>query len=147
MGEKAIDARSVGSIATLENGKFQGDTSGMFTGTETYLETYSLNGIFKNTDTNYNEDVTRINSLGINATSITWLASHNVRSDSSYTRFYVRYLNTSGDVNNGGLCNVFSSGLKAGFSPSYGFRPIFLLSSDIQISSGSGSTEDPYVIE
>ena len=147
MGEKAIDARSVGSIATLENGKFQGDTSGMFTGTETYLETYGLNGIFKNADTNYNEDVTRINSLGINATSITWLASHIVVSGSSDSYFDVRYLNTSGGVRNYGLCIVNSSGNADNYSPSYGFRPIFLLSSDIQISSGSGSSEDPYVIE
>ena len=147
MGEKAIDARSVGSIATLENGEFQGDTSGMFTGTETYLETYSLNGIFKNTDTNYNEDVTRINNLGINATSITWLASRVVISVSSDTYFYVRYLNTSGDVNFTYSCGVYPNGYAGCVSPSCGFRPIFLLSSDIQISSGSGSSEDPYIIE
>ena len=146
-GTKAIDARSVGSIATLENGKFQGDTSGMFTGTETYLETYGLNGIFKNEDTNYNEDVTRINSLGINATSITWLASRNVNSYSSDADFFVRILNTHGGVDIKGLCTVDSSGGTYYITPSFGFRPIFLLSSDIQISSGSGSSEDPYVIE
>ena len=146
-GTKAIDARSVGSIATLENGEFQGDTSGMFTGTEIYLETYSLNGIFKNTDTNYNEDVTKIKNLGINATSNTLLASRNVNSDSSYTTFYVRYLNTSGGIYDYNLCGVRFSGNMGIGSPSYGFRPVFLLSSDIQISSGSGSSEDPYVIE
>ena len=147
MGTKAIDARSVGSIATLENGKFQGDTSGMFTGTETYLETYSLNGIFKDKDTNYNEDVTKIKNLGINATSNTLLASRHVYSDSSSTYFYVRSLFTYGRVNYVDLCIVYSSRLTNYFSPSYGFRPVFLLPSDIQISSGSGSSEDPYVIE
>lgn len=146
MGTKAIDARSVGSIATLENGKFQGDTSGMFTGTETYLETYSFNGIFKDNDTNYSEDVKRINSLGIDTTN-SWLASRDVNSNSSFTYFYVRLLLTSGDVNDSSLCCVGSSGYTDAMSLICGFRPIFLLTSDIQISSGSGSSEDPYVIE
>ena len=92
----------------------------MFTGTETYLETYSLNGIFKNTDTNYNEDVTRINNLGINATSNTWLASHNVNSGSSSAYFYVRFLYTSGSVDHYYLCYVNSSGGTYNGSPSYG---------------------------
>ena len=146
-GTKAIDARSVGSIATLENGKFKGDTSGMFTGTEAYLETYSLNGIFKNTDTNYNVDVTRINSLGINAASNTWLASRGVASSSGDAYFNVRFLNTSGGVYGYSLCGVNLKGGTYGGSESCGFRPVFLLSSDLQISSGSGSSEDPYVIE
>ena len=148
IGTKAIDARSVGSIATLENGKFQEDTSGMFTGTETYLETYSWNGILKNTDTNYNEDVTRINSLGINATSITWLASRYVLSYSDYVYFYVHYLGTTnGNVYDNYLCNVFSNGNVLNKSWTSGFRPVFLLLSDIQISNGSGTSEYPYVIE
>jgi len=148
MGTKAIDARSVGSIATLgADGKFQGDTSGMFTGTETYLETYSLNGIFKDTDTNYNEDRTRINSLEINATSDTWIASHFVYSRSDATDFSVQFFNVHGNIAHPNLCSVGRSGVDFSYSESCGLRPVFLLPSDIIISRGDGSEENPYVIE
>ena len=148
MGTKAIDARSIGSIATLEEGKFQGDTSGMFTGTETYLETYGLNGKFKDEDTNYNEDVNQINALDLYATDYTWLASRYVGSRSSGTGFYVRGLDTSGTVGYYRyLCYVYSSGNAGISSATFGFRPVFLLSSDVVISSGDGSESNPYVIE
>ena len=147
MGEKAIDARSVGSIATLENGKFQGDTSGMFTGTETYLTTYGWNGKFKNMDTNYEEDVNQINDLGLNATVVnTWLASRYVASNSSNTLFKVRCMDNSGSVFNY-LCIVYSYGGTNSLSYPYGFRPVFLLPSDILITGGDGSLENPYLIE
>lgn len=146
-GTKAIDARSIGSIATLNGeGKFQGDTSGMFTGTESYLETYSLNGIFKDTDTNYNEDVNQMKALGLRAVNHTWLASRYVNSDSSNTYFDVRYLFSS-TVNVRKLCYVDTSGSKGTGSSAFGLRPVFLLSSDVVISSGDGSENNPYVIE
>lgn len=76
MNENAIDARSLGSIATIKDGKFQGDTSGMYSG-GSYLNAYE----FKDADTNYEEDVNQIKVLGLNATGNTWLASRNVTSD------------------------------------------------------------------
>ena len=150
MDEKGIakDARSLGSIATLENGKFQEDTSGMYTGTYDYLETYSWNGKFKVADTNYKEDVDQLKALGLNATSgYTWLASRNVGSGSSNSNFVVRYVRTSGSLRNYSLCDVYSNGYASGFSTPYGFRPVFLLTSDVVISSGDGNSENPYVIE
>ena len=75
-GEKALDARSVGSIAILENGKFKKDIdTKMWRGTEEYIENYKLNDKFKNEDTNYKEDVEQINLLGLNSTDNTWFAS------------------------------------------------------------------------
>ena len=147
MDENAIDARSIGSIATLEGGKFQGDTSGMFTGTYTYLETYGWNGKFKDTGTNHTEDVKQINALGLNATDYTWLASRNVISGSSVTYFFVSVLDTSGTEYYGDLCRVYSDGNTITGSAARGFRPVFLLSSDVVISSGDGSESNPYVIE
>ena len=148
MGTKAIDARSVGSLATLgENGKFQGETSEMFTGTATYLETYSLNGIFKDKNTNDSEDITRIGSLRINASSYTWLASRGVNSSVGSTYFFVECIDQAGIFCSNRLCIVYPTGATSGSKASSGFRPVFLLPADIQINSGSGSSGDPYVIE
>ena len=150
MDEKGIakDARSLGSIATLENGKFQEDTSGMYTGTYDSLETYSWNGKFKVADTNYKEDVDQLKALGLNATSgYTWLASRDVNSASRLSDFNVRYVFASGFFSNLRLCDVNSSGDANGYSLAYGFRPVFLLTSDVVISSGDGNSENPYVIE
>ena len=148
MDEKALDARCLGSKATPEGGKFQIDTAGMFTGTETYLTTYGLNGKFKNEDTNYKEDVNQIIALGLNATSgSTWLASRYVGSGSSYADVGVRYMDSSGSVNNGDFCGVGSDGYTVSYSRSYCFRPVFLLPSDILITGGDGSFEQPYLIE
>lgn len=148
MDEKAIDARCLGSKATLEDGKFKDDTSGMFTGTAAYLETYNWNGKFKDEDTNYEEDVGQINALGLNAKSgNTWLASRYINNKSSYTSFIVHFMFASGGVGYNGLCSVNSECEMRVESHSNGFRPVFLLSSDIIISSGDGSSEHPYIIE
>ena len=93
MDENAIDARCLGSKATLKDGKFEVDTSGMFTGTESYLETYKWNGKFKDEDTNYEEDVAQIIELSLYGTSgYTWLASRYVYSNSDNTSFCLRIL-------------------------------------------------------
>lgn len=148
MGTKAIDARSVGSLATLgENGKFQRETSEMFTGTATYLKTYGLNGIFKDKNASYSEDITRIKSLRINASSYTWLASRGVNSSVGSTYFFVECIDQAGIFRSNRLCIVYPTGGTSESKAAEGFRPVFLLSSDIQINSGSGSSGDPYVIE
>ena len=150
MDEKGIakDARSLGSIGTLENGKFQEDTSGMYTGTYDYLETYSWNGKFKVEDANCKEDVDQLKALGLNATSgYTWLASRGIGSLPSNSDFRVRRVNTSGNVDNYSLCDVYSSGYTRSYRNKDGFRPVFLLTSDVVISSGDGNSENPYVIE
>ena len=147
----ATDARSLGSIATLKDGKFQKeDTEGMWSGTEDYLTTYKWNGKFKEGDTNYTEDVNQLKTLGLNATSgdYTWLASRNVGSGSIIPTFGVHLVYASGAVDSYyALCRVGSNGYTDSNSGAYGFRPVFLLPSDVVISSGDGSSENPYVIE
>ena len=118
MDENAIDARSIGSIATLNGeGKFQGDTSGLYSGGESYLDDYE----FKDEDTNYTEDIRQINTLGLN-TSTTLMASRFVR-DSSGFIFCVRILSPSSNWFDGSLGYVYSSGSTNYFSITYGFRP------------------------
>ena len=145
----ATDARCLGSNPTLtSDSKFQSDVSGMWSGTYDYLTTYSWNNKFKTADTNYKDDVGQLNTLGLNVSSgNTWLASRDVCSSSYYAYFLVRFVISSGDDDLGNLCNVYSDGSTSSSSPSFGFRPIFLLSSNIVISDGDGSSEKPYVIE
>ncbi len=67
----ATDARCLGSIPTLNSSsKFQGDTtSEMWSGSYQYLTDYNWNNKFKNSDTNYLEDVKQLNDLGLNVSS------------------------------------------------------------------------------
>ena len=97
MGTKAIDARCLGSIATLrEDRKFQEDTSGMWS-SEEYQYIINLNSIFKNSDINYKEDETRIKKLGTNATNTSWLASRSVDSSSTQTLLSTGLIEVSGN--------------------------------------------------
>ena len=151
MGTKAIDARSVGSTSTLKNGKFQGDTSNMWSSDEQFMIDYSLNGIFKQTqDPSPYNDLDRYNDLGIKATSDTWFTSR-YRGVQGGTKNYslgIYYLKTSSTyLSSDRLCYVNSNGNMSYASETYGLRPIFLLPTDTIISSGDGSEENPYVIE
>lgn len=148
----AIDARCLGSIPTLaSNSKFQDDNSGMWSNnTYAYLEEGSWNNKFKDKDTNYTEDVNQLKALGLNVSSgytWTWLASRDVYSDSDTTVFFVRAVGSTGNTDLNGLCYVHSNSIPTCISPSNGFRPVFLLSSNVVISGGDGSSENPYVIE
>lgn len=150
MGTKAIDARSVGSIATLgENGKFEGDTSDMWSSNAYQnITDYSLNGIFKYSPANsYFDDWITIKNLKINASNTIWLAFNYVISFSVYLDLRM-YCMSEFTYDNIGFCTVFDNGNIGNIkSYSYGLRPVFLLSSDIIISRGDGSEENPYVIE
>ena len=108
----AVDARCLGSIPTLNSSsKFQGDTtSEMWSGTYTYLETYSWNNKFKNAEANYSEDVKQLNDLGLNSSEHSWLASRGVGSYSSYTHFFVPVVLSSGSDYYNSLCFVNSDG-------------------------------------
>ena len=152
MDEKgtATDARCLGSIPTLNSSsKFQGDTtSEMWSGTATYLSRYNWNNKFKNTDTNYLEDVQQLNDLGLNVSSgDVWLASRDVNSYPTYAGFIVRRVSSAGGTSRSSLSSVNTEGVSTSSAPTFGFRPIFLLPSNVVISSGDGSSENPYVIE
>lgn len=145
----ATDARCLGSIPTLNSSsKFQGDTtSEMWSGSYQYLTDYNWNNKFKNSDTNYSEDVKQLNDLGLKVSSSTWLASRRVHSYSRDTNFSVRVVLSSGNTNDNALCGVGSGGTTYDGAPSCGFRPVFLLPSNVVISSGDGSSGNSYVIE
>ena len=63
------------------------------------------------------------------------------------TDFIVRYLYSSGSMSNAMLCRVTRYGSATPYSTGCGLRPVFLIPSDIIISSGDGSENNPYIIE
>ena len=146
----AKDARCLGSTSTLKNGKFEGDTSGMCAEIDGYVANYGWNNKFKTEDTNYLEDVDQLNTLGLNVSSEkeTWLASRSVDSDVTTPWFHLRIVGSNGGVYDRGLCYIgWSSSTTMSYAQCYGFRPVFLLSSNVVISSGDGTIGNPYNIE
>ena len=153
----AIDARSLGSIAKLKGGKFQEDpiTETEYENEYPYFSDY--NKQFKVEDNNYKEDADNSNGqlqkLGLNATNTTWLASRGMDEDSSFTDFGVRSVKSNGYVYSDGLvlgnvlCLVISGGGTGSGGRTYGFRPVFLLSSKVKIKSGDGTSDTPYELE
>lgn len=143
----ALDARCLGSDPVPTNGVFAEDVAGYWSRSYEYLKKYGWNDKFKTSDTKYKEDVAKLNSLGLNISTDSWLASRDVSSYSSYTCFDVRSVSSSGDKNDEYLCYVDPDGSVSSYSPSNAFRPVFLLPSGVIISGGDGSSGNPYVIE
>ncbi len=155
----AIDARSLGSIAKLQGGKFQGDsvTEMEFESSYNYFTGY--NRQFKVADNNYEDDALettgQLKKLGLNATSRTWLASRETSSSEYSTWFIHRSVlpDNSYDYRGGYFLSFLYNGVgpKGGpkdyRKPSAGFRPVFLLSSDVKIKSGDGTKNAPYELE
>ena len=99
----ASRVRCVGSVPNIPSY----DEAGMFTSSYSYMSSY--NGLLKNTDNNYLTDWNQMNSVNThNISKAYWLTSRNVNSDSTRTYFYVRYVNSSGNLGNHNVCNVDS---------------------------------------
>ena len=120
----ALDARCLGSDPVPTNGVFAEDVAGYWSRSYEYLKKYGWNDKFKTSDTKYKEDVAKLNSLGLNISTDSWLASRYVSSYSSYTCFDVRSVSSSGDTNDEYLCYVDPDGSVSSYSPSNAFRPV-----------------------
>ncbi len=146
----STDARCLGSAPILtSDSKFEDDTANFFSGSQNYLTTYSWNNKFKQDDTNYLEDVNQLNSLGLNVSSgYTWLASRLVLERPAWTQGCVRWIFSSGSTNDFSLWIVRDKGdVDYGVDYARGFRPVFLLPSNVVIKEGKGSLEEPYIID
>ena len=107
----------------------------------------SYSGQLKDTDTNYETDYNQMTTLKINdIDDIYWLASRLVSSSSNVSRFSVRYVDASGNVDFNGLCAVYSNGLTYASSNSSGLRPVFTLKSGIKVTGGNGESGTPYTL-
>ena len=141
----ANDARSVGSVPTVENGMFtskNSETAAPFTMEFQYNNLNQIN--VKGADENYTTDWTKMGSLGTaneniqSASAAYWLASRDVYSNSDGCDFNVRYVDSGGNLNYGNLCYVGSSDDADGYSDAYGLRPCISLKSDIKVITEGG---------
>ena len=135
-------ARCVGSVP--DNPNYDG--AGMHT--TQFGGIYS--GTLKDIDTNYEADYNQMQSIVINGQGIHnigkeyWLPSRYVYVRSSYSRFNVRFMRTSGSLGSYNLCLVLSDGNTDGFSGDYSLRLVFHLKSGIKVTGGDGSEGTPY---
>ncbi len=134
-------ARCVGSVPNNPTS----EATIYYTSIFSYMEDY--NGQFKNEDTNYEIDWNKMNSLTIHDIDKDyWLASRIVYSQSNYSGFDVRYVDTDGKMFGNGLCRVGRRGDADSYNPANGLRPIFLLRSNIKVTGGTGEERDPYTL-
>ena len=132
------DARCVGSVPNDKNVQ-----AGYFTKYSYVSSKYQL----RDTDTNYETDYNQMGTLGIRNISYDyWLASRYVSSNSDISIFHVRYVATTGYFNDYVLCSVNSNGSPGGISKTYGFRPVFILNSNVKVTGGNGTAESPYTL-
>ena len=152
----ATDARCVGSKPTASNGVFtnKDDNGGQYVPSYTYLQTKN----YLNTDSNYEEDITRMNEIGVVAIN-----------DNSYGNSYLLASLHVDDSNNGWISfgvRVVDGVRWDSFSPDvattvwmadiYGYtypsgclnslRPVFLLKSGLEVTGGNGTFEEPFIL-
>ena len=113
----------------------------------------SLNTFFtdiKNNDINYEIDVSqmrKIRVMEIPNDKYYWLASRQVFNRYDGTYFRMRYVNKYGsECEDQNICGVNTAGSLTSYSTTYGLRPVFHLKSNIKVTGGSGTEEDPYTL-
>lgn len=126
----SYDARCVGSIAIVTNNVFTNKDD------EADVDESTNN---KGSDTNYTEDFNKMKDLGIQVIDI-WLASR--YGGGAIRETYYNYY--------GGLTYhaLFYDNNAENNNPSHGFRPIFLIKSNVKVNGGDGLTADSaYTLE
>ena len=141
----AIDGRSVGSVPTIgEDGKYNAKNTENVGPVQLQFST-TVEGAnnMKEEDENYTTDQTAMESANIWITGENyWLASRIVSQHSSSCGFHVRYVRTSGILDNIYLCYVVSDGSTGSLSGEYGLRPCISLKPDVKVvGGGDGSSE------
>ena len=144
----ALDGRCVGSVPTVgADGTFTAKNTEEI-GPVTLQFTTTVEGAnsMKDVDTNYSTDQTAMQAIGGDMWTTGeryWLASRDVGSYSSYCYFFVRNVNTSGDLHNCNLCYAPWAGNALGYSNERGLRPCISLDQNVKVvGGGDGSSEE-----
>ena len=148
----AYDARSVGSVPTVENGIFtskNSETPGPITLTFTYKGSTALNA--KGEDTNYITDWNQMGSLGTSNENIQnindwyWLASRNAyieeRNGRQHCIFGMRCILADGSLSFASDCYLNEESATADnetYSSAFGLRPCFSLKPNIKVITEGG---------
>lgn len=134
-------ARCIGSVP--DNPYSEADD--YFTSSYSYMQSY--NGVLKNKDRNYKEDIKQLESAGaLNLTDTTlsseyWLSSREIYSYSNTrTEFNVNYLRGGSYVYAGKCISIVYPNGNLGTIESYtkGFRPVFSLNARVKIDDSEG---------
>ena len=135
-------SRSVGSVPSNPSQ----ESADYFTSSYSYMSSY--NGRFKDGDNNYETDYNQMEMLGIRGSNnYYWLASRYVVSDINRTDFYVRNASSGGEFTSFSLCYVYgSAGSMETIGLTCGLRPVFHLRDTVQVTGGTGTKEDPYIL-
>ena len=137
----ADKVRCVGSVPN--NPSYDG--AGMFTRSDSWFSSY--NGKLKNEDENYSMDYDQISKLGLRvADKGFWLASRGVYSISHRTYFMVHTISSSGVRSGNYLCYLESNGSTYSDSATNGLRPVFHLKSELKVTGGNGTSDNPYTL-
>ena len=143
-------ARCVGSNPINPNK----DESGYFIIPDSLSSNYNdtgrlkINGIFKDSDTNFTTDESQLKALGMyNCIGYPikqyYLASRNVLPQSNNCCFQTRCINDTGGEKNYILCRMDApSGKEVAGGQEYGIRPVFTLKSNVKITGGDGLTPE-----
>lgn len=75
-----------------------------------------------------------------------WLASRGVNSNSSDTRFLIRFVINNGQLSGFDINYVYSYGGVAADSATLGLRPVFTLKPGLKIIGGNGTSSSPYTL-
>ena len=152
----AVSARSIGTVPSNRAAESSNITFKLGSGVST-------SNIGKNTDTNYTKDLTAMqnaknqNSSGIASTGETYfLGSRYLAISSQYTDdgsavFNARIINSSGSISNASVAVATNSAnyTYSGWSKQYtgGVRPVVKLKSNIIITDGDGTENNPYILQ
>ena len=112
---------------------------------------FNYNGVFKDGDTHYETDFKQLNVLDINKLRIGnmnyayWLASRYTYTNRQYGQICLRHVNQSGSLSQYSIFmeNVEGPSMN---SVTLALRPVFHLKSNIKVTGGSGTSEDPYIL-
>lgn len=152
----AVSARSIGTVPSNRAAESSNITFKLGSGVST-------SNIGKNTDTNYTKDLTAMqnaknqNSSGIASTGETYflgsryLAISSQYTDDSSAVFNARIINSSGSISNASVAVATNSAnyTYSGWSKQYtgGVRPVVKLKSNIIITDGDGTENNPYILQ
>lgn len=150
----AIDARCLGYLAQVSDGKFTKNVSDM--GDFDLVENLAGYDLGYSIDNNYIADMNQIIALQISSgPPYCWSASRYVyhtyiSGDSHSSPLSMYQFGLIGFIEPAKLCvtrnwsNSSEPSIEA-FSQERGFRPVFLLSPDLKIVSGKGTLDEPYI--
>ena len=142
------DVRSVGSIPTLQDGKFVDKNSENIGPVKLkFTTTVETANNMKEEDKNYEKDQKQMEKINILVTGEEyWIASRYVESNTSDCYFGIRYIESDGKLTSQAFCGVFKTEGHGYMGNSLGLRPCFALKTDISITGGEGTSESPYTL-